>query len=672
MGLLPWAWACQGELGGTAVDAGPTEGLQPSDAQGIFDCPTAVAPAYNGASDSELSAPFRATCGACHGTAGEGSDKFPELPGSLSFTDFQKIVRDGTLNMPSFDGSEISDEELENDYELLTTKPREALLASQDGEWSWSEQELEEIYTRGMEAWRKPDAEGAACANCHSPDALDLAVIAYDDANILRRAHPHISNEDALAVRDLVHAQRRRFNITRPCDITWHPLQPGGTPLPGDTPDEQDEAFARELVRLELFAATGTVRTVEDAHRLATEMAGIDLKRLRIGIPLPRWTEDQFRGEEHRTIDDHLAGVPHVPMDPSWYASMDAYVQDPTDAALLDLLSGVSERTTDVGFVESTPVIDACGYERAGGFIAEVSDAKYRGLLVMQHFFRQALLDRPGWFEQGRLPFADRDVLLNPWFKIGGENAERRCPYPQDDSARPVVASTLPKMVAAELSPSDIADGDFLSLTDDMAHHWMTLGQIFDPTLFKTEPQVNNKLNYWVGKFTQREVHLPFFYFHRVFSQSAQSEANSANPASAPLVVSWHGQSPAHPLLDFARLQIHNDGTTGATSLDKSYADIANRLRGNLYRAVLLLQKERLEAGEGIFEHAADCDQQLCASQQLGPLGSYFNQMEEWKSSNNGTSQFGALAPDIELYTTDSLALHAEVVALVEKAPRLE
>jgi hypothetical protein len=39
-----------------------------------------------------------------------------------------------------------------------------------------------------LEAWRRVDMSGLACAHCHAPDAMDLAMFSIADSDILRRA----------------------------------------------------------------------------------------------------------------------------------------------------------------------------------------------------------------------------------------------------------------------------------------------------------------------------------------------------------------------------------------------------------------------------------------------------------------------------------------------------
>lgn len=68
--------------------------------------------------------------------------------------------------------------------------------------------DLEARIAEGLEVWRKPGIilEDAACNDCHAPDALDLAFFDFGDDNIMRRAEPHVGNEDAQKIVGLIHA----------------------------------------------------------------------------------------------------------------------------------------------------------------------------------------------------------------------------------------------------------------------------------------------------------------------------------------------------------------------------------------------------------------------------------------------------------------------------------
>ncbi len=641
--------------------------------RGILGCPIVAAPSQGTAASMEpLSANFKTTCATCHGGNGEGSGLYPPIPGKLDQATFIQTVRKGTKAMPPFSTEFVSDADLARDYNILAKRTQAGSVQAATGEWSWTEAQVQAAYTAGMAAWRKPDAEGAACANCHSPDAVDLAVIGYSDDAILRRAYKHISPADALAVRDLIHAQRRRFGIKTPCSPDWHPFQPGGEVLPGNTPGEQDAAFAAQLQTMGLIIATGKVVTLDDAHRAQAEMTKINLRTLKIGIPLPRWTEDSFRGDQHRTINDHMAAVPHIPNDKSWYAKVDAYLDNPTETAMFDMIFSSRTMTNDGGYLKSTPVINACGTTNAGGFITSVSDAKYRGVLFLQHYMRMAALGKKGWLDLPQAPFTDAGKPFNPWFFIGGRNVERECPYPQDEGARPLIASSLPAVAKAELSSTDVAKRDFLSLSNDMAHAWMTLGQIFDQTLYMSEGAPNNKLNYWVqdATFLQKEVHLPFFYMHRLLTQQSYRQ----DPARIPLMPKtgvWYRDGKAQPLLDGFRMMVHNAGTTGATDLAKPFAPLANRIRANLYRTILLLQKELLLAGAVVTPDGTG-DGFYKLTFETNTLGDLSKQFVAWqKDSAKAKLLVAGLGADVDLFGSETLTLLQEVQGLIAKAPKV-
>src|SRR6056297_983717 len=83
------------------------------------------------------------------------------------------------------------------------------------------ESELDAIISEGLEAWRKPGViqQGAACANCHAPDALDLAYFNFDDNTLKRRAEPHggefscqLSGTDFKKIEKMVDALSTKFD----------------------------------------------------------------------------------------------------------------------------------------------------------------------------------------------------------------------------------------------------------------------------------------------------------------------------------------------------------------------------------------------------------------------------------------------------------------------------
>ena len=219
--------------GGSAGSALAPEPIAATGGPGLLDCPTVDYPGTTSATIS-LSPDFVRNCGVCHGGSGEGKDRYPALPGKLSQSEFIAKVRAGAANMLSYASEFMSDSLLKQDYEALVTRTKSG-ANSVHPSFKWTDAEVQEKRAVGLALWRKPDKEDAACANCHSPDAIDLAVIGYPDAAILRRGTLHQPADVTLKIVDFVHAQRRHFKITRPCSPQWNVLQPGGEVLLGNT-----------------------------------------------------------------------------------------------------------------------------------------------------------------------------------------------------------------------------------------------------------------------------------------------------------------------------------------------------------------------------------------------------------------------------------------------------
>jgi hypothetical protein len=517
-----------------------------------------------------------------------------------------------------------------------------------------------------------------ACANCHSPDGVDLALIGFKDDAILRRAHKHLSAADGLAVRDFIHAQRQRFNVGKTCSTDWRPFQPGGQVLPGKTAAEQDLAFRDQMVGRNNILFTGRVVTLADAKKAWAELQAIDLRRLPIGIPLPRWSEDPFNGDPHKTLNDYMPGLPSIPTDATaFYAKEDAYLANPTDAGLYELLDMFSTQTGDGGFDRTfgAPTDPQCVGERATVMTNTMRDFKRRSNLIAQHLFRQGLLKRESWFEKGRAPFPAATSLANPMFHMGGETVEPyllyRCGTAFDKEARPKVLAATPTDDRAQLSAKDAADGRMEDLSKELSHTWMTLGQLHDQTLFSTERQPENKLGYWVMlNFDQRSFHMPFFYAHRTATQAkywTDLRGTAAYPNAKAL--GFHGNLKTHPLL--------NGPTFFQSPLSESPdpnrggdAATAARLRGNLIRTFLLLQRELLQAGGAVNGPEINSDHCMALGCQINSWGGYFDYTRGHLRDADRRAKMAAFTQqDVDLYITDTEKLLAEVLGLVARAP---
>lgn len=111
-----------------------------------------------------------------------------------------------------------------------------------------------------------------SCASCHpSHDGLDLAMFAFPDTTIIRRALSHVSEATA---RDIV-AHIRTFDVA-PASRDARPFQPGGRVL------ESDITFA-----INLFGADAW-----PADLSAHDLAAIDPRDVAVAIPFPQWSSE--------------------------------------------------------------------------------------------------------------------------------------------------------------------------------------------------------------------------------------------------------------------------------------------------------------------------------------------------------------------------------------------
>lgn len=630
--------------------------------RGPFDCPTVDAPAYGVDAQATLSSSYRTSCASCHGGAGEGKGLYPAIPGKLTEATYIEKVRNGSENMPKFGADFVSDAQLKSDFAILS-KPRADRSgdSSAAGESQWSQAKVDETYARGLIVWRKRGSvDGQACAHCHSTDGVDLALIGFRDDAILRRAHKHLDPADALVVRDFIHAQRRRFNLKQTCSTDWRPFQPMGEVLPGKTASERDIAFMMVMKKRNPRLFVNTVVTLEDAKLAWAELQGLDLRQIPIPTALPRWTEDRFNGSEHRTNNDWMPGLPAIPTSPdAYYAKQDAYLANPTDEGMRELVALERKETTDGGYsaaLNANKTFNGCGH--SGGkatFVVDYLKQDKRGsIIVAQHLFRMKLLGKPSAFDQQVRP-PTAPVFPNPMWQIGQRNAEPSVCAGGFNSAPPpfpALLSAFPTDMRAELSADDESTKTLEDLSNELADPWMTLGNLFDQGFATTTPNAN-PFNYWaLHTFPHKVFFLPLTYTHRRAIQAKHWEL--------------HGKAmgqPTHPLLDGSRvIQFQRKFETAAPHDELNYVGYketgadANLLKGNLIRMTLLLQKDLLQKGGEVFQQ-----QEL----RLDHFSSFARQM---KIVLKDPVQ-APLAARAELYTTVIEGLVAEVGALAARAP---
>lgn len=649
---------------GASKNNGETPSLSalPQGLTGILDCPTSPYPGTSMAT-ANLSQPFAKACAACHGGSGEGFGAYPALPGLLTEAQFIAKVRQGAANMPPASADLIDDATLGRDYRAL--KIRGAAGGNQTHPaLAWSASEIAAKREAGMKLWRKPDKDGMACANCHSPDAIDLAVIAYDDAAVIRRATIHLSLEDALGLVDFVHAQRRHFKIAKPCSTDWRVFQPGGEPLAGQTPLEQDQSFAAELRRLNLRMAVGKIMNIKEANEAWDEMANLNTRKLRTGISLPRWTEDRFNGDAHKTINDWIPAVPRVPNDAQWHTRVDAYLADPTDASLAALEHDMEKLTSDHGYKDVR-------YNISGVFLA-----KSQAVLLASHMFRMAVLGRPGWDEMGLPPMARatkkfpvHGLPQNPFRTIGASFQENFC-Y-NDHACVPGQYLSLPSIAKVEFAENTGAllgemdiKGDFWEQANQaLTHSWWTLAQLFDPAMTAgggadagdSSGVVGHATAfYWAGfnftrNFPQIHMHGTFVFASQFIKRVTLMEKASNQGAPPPVLIASFNPASA-------------DNTDFFLTMgdEKAPAERA-RMVMNYTRATLMRMQAALQAGGMVTGDLAPA---------ITTMHDRVADFAKARAMPGSKLQRPELADLDAGYVSDTLALADKVLDLVKKAPK--
>ncbi len=362
-----------------------------------------------------------------------------------------------------------------------------------------TQNDVDRVIVEGIQAFRKPGLiqDGAACANCHAPDGLDLAYIAFNEETLRRRAEPHVGNqlteEDVDKIVALVDALRSKYNIDEPVDpLEFRPFQPGGDPLmPGASVLEKELAFYDQLVDMDFLLAKQAILTPEAARMMRDQMLSerADAKDIRVGIEMNRWSEDPHRGPLHATIADWLPDLPRLPVDAdAWYALQDAYLADPTDARLIDMVEQVEDMTA----------------QDFAGNGTELFDKKFRSVLLAQHFFRNEVAGQPAT----GAPFAERPELVlhpvgqaergtyssNPWWNIG-------------DFMRKFANGNmeLPEELFDRITPQGDRKETLEAEEVKLRMPWFWIGWTFDQSLQKSGASNSTKSAEYFGKFIRND-----------------------------------------------------------------------------------------------------------------------------------------------------------------------
>lgn len=333
------------------------------------------------------------------------------------------------------------------------------------------EAELDQIITEGLEGWRKPGAiqDGAACANCHAPDALDLAYFNFDDATLKRRAEPHVgefsfqlSGSDFKKIEKMIHALRIKYDIEPKDPMDFRPLQPGGEVLPGNSAADRDIAFGQHLVDQGFIFATEPVLSLEDAEVHKEAWLQVNPRTLQIGIPFNRWSEDPHKGVVHASMADWLPDLPRIPREDraeEWYDLQDAYLENPTDENFWAMYDNESRFTRAI----------------FDGSSERFFHKKYRSVLMAQHMFRKELMNQDVFPNRPTLAWfpTRNDDIDNPIWDVGMiAHGLRGGPDSPDDFE-------MPPGVLLRSKPSGTID----SQMNDIRVPWFYAGWLFDQGL---------------------------------------------------------------------------------------------------------------------------------------------------------------------------------------------
>lgn len=319
-----------------------------------------------------------------------------------------------------------------------------------------------------LASWRTADRSGMACAHCHAPDAMDLALFDFPDADIRRRASFHVGVEDAENIVGLVRAVRAAHGIVPRDRVNDRPFQPGGRVLPGATHMERDWAFGQTLVAKLPTLATGRVETVEQALRARDEVLRFDVRNEPVGVPFPRWSEDGFHGRERGTVNDWLPEVPPVPVDAAAAAELftlhDAYIEQPT-AQRLWAIQAFSEARTRPGTFAGAAVPG----ERA----AQFGRLKHGSMLMAQHLLRMEQAGVPIRTALGEPVVMSPDYRSTNFIFSVGSMANQGQPTMEDFPA-PIVQALDPTRTASATSFRDM-------FTREVLVPWWVIGFVLEP-----------------------------------------------------------------------------------------------------------------------------------------------------------------------------------------------
>ncbi len=375
---------------------------------------------------------------------------------------------------------------------------------------SWSPAERSEVWSRGLEAWRRPDAQGAACADCHGFDGLDLAAHAFSDADLERRGQDHIPPSDVAAIVDFVHEHRLRYSIKRPCTLESRTFQPGGQVVAGDTAVKRELAFGKQLEDMGFLVLThDSIDDVETAVQVYQQLMDADVRSIPIPMPLPRWSDDHTRGEEYRNLNDWITDegvIPQSSQRERWYGMHDAYLEDPSEENLFAILELISDTMVPMPRNKHKVI---------NRLLDMLNDQRYLAAILAQHFFRMALVDGRGWHNSGAVVFdlaytyrhkspGDHSQLgdIKPFGALIGVSGLATTDCRDSDHT---CLLPIPQGMIDELSPLDSLSHE--RALGSFSPTWGVLDWLWDASMMSSARHSGN-MKYWRSEMRVRDYHL--------------------------------------------------------------------------------------------------------------------------------------------------------------------
>ena len=431
----------------------------------------------------------------------------------------------------------------------------------------------------GLDAWRTLDASGMACAHCHAPDAMDLAMFSVSDADIQRRASFHVPPAQTNAIVALVNAMRAR-HVAVPRDrFNDRPFQPGGYVLPGSNHMQRDAAFGAHL-STRLPTLTGDrITTTAQALAARAELLAYDLRNEPLGIPFPRWSEDGFNGAEHGTMNDWLPDIAPLPPTPAAAATLfalhDAYIENPTPQNLW----AIQAHNDAVGVPGSF-----AGSPAPGTNAAIFGRRKHASMLLGQHLLRM---------EHAGVPIAvpvGATVAMRPNYN--------RFNFPFDiasrinqSTMRPTRAEFASLLIGALTGGRGTNETTFRAMMQrELMVPWWMVGFILEPGL--------QSISNWHEYFPQslvghRDWRQPYMMHHAfVTTMMAVHRTYTAVPTTSgmrkypSLLSHWH--TGANPLYTYVQ---------GGLFASPAHEALYRRTAANSTRMQLLVMKHEAEDG---------------------------------------------------------------------------